>query len=196
MSDLAVPLSLQDICKIYVVSRFDEFPGGTLAFIPPKIRQNLLLLLPQADVLHFLADSDDNIVCSIDLSIEAKGMETKYRRELIESVLHDSYISLHKSVTLCLFSSRQALDYCNSDNPNIETLTDHISKWPCLQLRVIPGEYSKVVLPGRFFQYFPEGSSPDNISPEIQLSATQSLLDYCNLQTAPKQLMIDCSRIK
>ena len=60
MSDPTVLLSLQDICKIYIVARLDEFPVATLALLPPNVRQKVLLLFPQADVLHFLEDTPFN----------------------------------------------------------------------------------------------------------------------------------------
>ena len=201
MSD--VLLSLQDICKIYIVARLDEFPIDALALLPPKIRQKLLLLFPRADVLHFLGDhatfSDDDIGL-VDL---LSTIQTESRRELTEIVLHGVYgnrttlgcSALCKSATLRLFA-RQALDCCSTGGLSVGTVVEHISKWSCLQLRVIPGlEWPTLALPARFFQYFPKDSSFDDLSPEIQLSATHCLLDYCNLQTAPKQVMIDCSRV-
>ena len=200
MSDPTVLLSLQDICKIYIVARLDEFPVATLALLPPKVRQKVLLLFPQADVLHFLEDTpfDDG---SVDLSSELKRMLTECRRELIEIVLDNLYryeSHLCQSVTLRLFS-RGALDCYDVNNGYLDegNIVEYVSKWPCLQLRVIRGLQGpiKLALPARFFRYFPKDSSREDVSPEMQLSATQSLLDYCNLQTAPKQLMIDCSRI-
>jgi len=201
MSD--VLLSLQDICKIYIVARLDEFPIDALALLPPKISQKLLLLFPQADVLHFLGDratfSDDDIGL-VDL---LSRIQTESRRELTEIVLHGVYgncttlgcSALCKSATLRLFA-RQALDCCSTGSLSVDTVVEHISKWSCLQLREIPGlEWPTLALPARFFQYFPKDSSFDDLSPEIQLSATQSLLDYCNLQTAPNQVMMDCSKI-
>ena len=220
MSDPTVLLSLQDICKIYIVAQLDEFPVATLAVLPPKVRQKVLFLFPQADVLHFLEDTpfNDDDIDSVDLSSELKRMLTECRRELIEIVLDDLYryeSHLCQSVTLRLFS-RGALDCYDVDNGYLDegNIVEYVSKWPCLQLRVIRGLQGpiKLALPARFFRYFPKDSSPDdislvyigsipdppsrarvwlrqtNISPGMQLSATQSLLDYCNLQTAPKQL--------
>ena len=204
MSNEILPLSLQDICKIYIVARLDEFPIDALALLPPKIRQKLLLLFPQADVLHFLGDHatfSDGDIGLVDL---LSRIQTESRRELTKIVLHgvfgyrDTYTlgdcsALCKSATLRLFA-RQALDCCSTGGLSVGTVVEHISKWSCLQLRVIPGlEWPTLALPARFFQYFPKDSSFDDLSPEIQLSATQSLLDYCNLQTAPKQVMIDCT---
>ena len=202
-NEIFIPLSLQDICKIYIVACLDEFPIDALALLPPKIRQKLLLLFPQADVLHFLEDatfSDDNIG-SVDLLSRIKA---ECRRELTGIVLHGVFgyrgttlgcSALCKSATLRLFA-RQALDCCSTGGLSVGTVVEHISKWSCLHLRVIRGlEWPTLALPARFFQYFPEDSSFDDLSPEIQLRATQSLLDYCNLQTAPKQVTMDCSRI-
>ena len=50
--ELSFPLSLQDMCKVHILLRFEEFPVETLALLPLKIRRKLFLALSHANLLH------------------------------------------------------------------------------------------------------------------------------------------------
>jgi len=50
--DVRQPLDLQQHCFLCLLAHLEEFPPATLALLPQRMRQELLLMLPAADILQ------------------------------------------------------------------------------------------------------------------------------------------------
>ena len=49
--EAAQPLSLQQHCFLYLLAHLEEIPPASLALLPRRMRHELLLILPTADIL-------------------------------------------------------------------------------------------------------------------------------------------------
>lgn len=209
MSDFRVspfPLSLQDMCKIYIAARLDVLSVETLALLPRKLRRRLLLLLSQADILHLQQGTAifDNISGA---DLESPGYISKSprgsREDLIEAILQNRYLNSF----LCL-DFYPALDYFDHFENRVtreveEALVDHVSKcYGSHQFTVVPmdpyntrNHRSRAILPSRFHEHAPNQSNSTSGSVLAGLykdpSKMESLLQYCNMPTAPVELKIE-----
>ena len=50
--EIGQPVDLQQHCFLYLLAHLEEFPPATLALLPQRMRQELLLMLPAADILQ------------------------------------------------------------------------------------------------------------------------------------------------
>ena len=67
--ELSFPLSLQDMCKVHILLRFEEFPVETLALLPLKIRRKLFLALSHADLLTWTVPVQPKLCLTVSARI-------------------------------------------------------------------------------------------------------------------------------
>ena len=194
-----VPLSLQDMCKLYILLRLEEFPVETLTLLPLEIQRKLLRGLSHADLLHLVSTSDlfNGVLKDADLYpypwTKPHGLLSGTRQRLQDILLHGSKCYLPSLLSLhpwhALDSCSAQFDYWFSD-PDVRFAKSYSSLHPTV---ILDDQYKKVVLPSRSLKYiFWDQGSDHQRYLQLTSSSLAALLEYCHMSTGPVELKIDC----
>ena len=202
VDDHPLTLSLQDMCMLCIMLRLEEFPTDSLALLPSAIRRRLFLGLAHADLLH--VDTEvlfgDLHYSGLDPSREERGPAVA-REELLDIILHgttaSAFFSLNLEATLDCYQWVKSTPWRDGEFDLIK----HICKcYPSLEATMVPPHlYFKdgVVLPKRFLQFvIRHWNYSGTCELHVPLELARPLLQYCKMQRAPQNLMIDCCRFQ
>ena len=176
---MSAPLCLENICRINLLFRLEEYPVQQLLLLPLSVRRDLSLGLPSADILHYEA-------VGLFHDIDTAGVVESHRRELL-SVALGTHNELSKLFVPSIFSAlvpeKQTEELSNSI---FEHVRESFSSLPFTAAEV---HGSTALLPNRFCLYF---SLDDGIHfHDPCFESLKLLLQYCHFLTAPKEVKID-----
>ena len=196
---LGIPLSLQDTCMLHLVIRVGDFPVQSLALLPREIRRKLLFGLTHADVLHL---SGTTLFDDVDPNRDYPHVS--YARQCLLDVImsgcgHTFFLSLHLRKVLQWFS-REEYRYNYRAESN---LFEHICKcYSSLEPTKIRHSYNDYFLfPKRSLAFVQLQWEKDMFLQQPveycnPVVLPSPLLNYCNMQSAPTELKIDCHNFK
>ena len=189
---LDIPLSLQDMCMLCIVFQIEDFPVQSLALLPHEIRRKLLFGLSHADVLHL---ADTTLFDDVDSNRDYPQV-SHARQCLVDVILSGGQILSLQLKNALKWFSREEYRY---DFRAESSLFDHICKcYPSLKPTKINTGYSKYcILPKRSLPFVQQEGVVDiydvTIPTYVELVVLpSSLLNYCNVHSAPTELKIDC----
>ena len=170
--EATIPLSLQDMCVLNIILRWDEFPLQVLSDLPLKIRRNLTHSLPLVDVLN------------LEGTPMSKGVDLD-SKDIRENMVNSLFSNYSIEGFLC---TRFFIEDGHRYTP--DCLVDHIAScYPSLESTVIKRKYTNSLLfPSRSLQYV---SIVGKESVDLVPSSLEHLLHYSKL-IPTKQVKIDC----
>ena len=202
---ITVPLSLQDSCKLKVISCIDSFPVYWLCKLPLNLKKKLLKVLPIFDRLHFentafcdgLEDLEEtNPESTVDRHFRHfLGHFTGSRNDEMKQLFVASLFKAKSDFTSfgviegcrlelenlfvfldCLSSSTDLVDFMSTAiSSNFLSLKDYNNHGGVC----VHGGLS--LIPKHFTEFFAVDVQQN--STEITLKNLKSLIDYCNAQT-------------
>ena len=195
---LPFPLSLQDMCKLHVLLRLEEFPVETLALLSREIRRKLSLGLSDIDLLHL-----DGTAFLRDVYEDTEKFFRRQRMRgqlLLGVVFPHNYFDLPSLLSLNLWPVLGCYDQFDFSRGNTyDLLLKHISGcYSSLEPMVIPtldryksSEYT-VILPFRSLKYVSLDWSYSFCYLKLASASVEPLLEYCKMETGPEKVRINC----
>lgn len=202
-----LPFSLKDICMFNIVFFLDDFPVQVLAALPPRMRRQILLALPIADILHLMDtgvmyDVRDSVLDEICLKYRLKFTKLQIKttwqkifgsndRELLESALTEAVLNV--DILMQYFPKIVAINLLNVCHDSNHLDVDECDRFTMLELDPLfrhvrtyfPSAVFNVVghsIPRRFKHIVNRGS-------ELRDSAqVVLLLQYCHLPQAHNEV--------
>ena len=191
-----VPLSLQDMCMLRILFKIEDFSVQSLTLLPPGIRRKLLYGLSHADVLHLAGTTlFDDVVSNKDCPRIGHA-----RQCLLDVVLTGFENRLCLFLTLYLKNVLKwfSLEEYRHNSSSESNLFDHIFKcYPSLEPAKIGTRYHFYIFPKRSLAFIQLPLElKDVLFQEVEYCTPvvlpSPLLNYCNMQSAPTELKIDC----
>ena len=182
--ELLLPLSLKNICMLHVLFRVEEFPVESLSLLPRAIRERLFRGLSRADILHL-----GGTAVFSDLEEHEHHLShylLSFRENLLDVIL---FGDARGFICIC------DLKFCILDGPvKLESYYKLICKtnsFASLGASLVlfkPAFPSSMIVPKHLQRFL---NMQDYSHSRLEKLAW-SLLHYCNVHCAPKQLKIDC----
>ena len=202
-----LPLSLQDMCMVHLALRLEEFSLHSLALLPNKIKLRLFQGLSAADHLH-LEGTTAALFGECDDGTEKNHRPdtNELRKNLVDVLLYGcrgyrSSLAAFLSIDLETILGRDANSLAREDY--VHVLSKHI--YECYSslapfLTVLSEDMyddtmlKTYLLPKRLRPFVVTYTMEQDGHQDIQLLSSQawSLLRYCNMQSAPSYLNINC----
>ena len=200
------PMSLQDICLLNLLLRLEEFPVDSVALLPPEIQRRLFSCLSTADRLHLEGTTLSRNVTSGGLHLEETTLSTgsdgclRLRESVVDTLL---YGRPHCLLSLDLRTLLRSFEYSKPYLVEHQVIEHICECYPSLgPTRVVTGHQTSCLLPKRFLSFigaleWEHESILDFVinkhrSPQLLSSQVWPLLHYCNMQSTPTSLKIDC----
>ena len=174
------PLRLENICRINLLFRLEEYPVKLLRLLPITIRRELSHGLSPVDILHYEAAGlfHDFDTASIVESARQKLLDITFgaRNELMANLGFVPAILL-----AALVPEQQFEKLSNFD------ILEHIKKsYLSLPFTVKHLQSSPLIFPNRFISIVNSGDGEDR-----HKESDRVLLQYCHLLTAPKEIKVN-----
>ncbi len=181
---VSVPLSLQDHCKLQVISCIDSYPMYWLCKLPLSIRKKLLKVLPIFDCLHL----ENTAFCDglEENTAYCQGQYLKGSNDDIKKLIVKSLFQWKRSYMLiqgcqlnlanlfifldCLSSPTDLVNYMGVMSSNFVLLSEYIYS-----------DHPQALIPKRFMKLFTIESYPALF--EITINNLKDFINYCNAQT-------------
>ena len=182
MSRFSSPLCLENICRIHLLFRLEEFPVQQLLFLPLSIRRDLSLSLSPVDVLHY----------------EAAGLFHDFDTTKVVKSAHWHLLSVtlgSRSNCSGLFNSTIMFALVNEEQlearpcPIFDHISQSFSSLPLAAVIVSPWPPFIILFPNRYSLFF----SLDRGFYDPSLKSLKPLLQYCHFLKAPKVVQINVS---
>ena len=182
VSRFSSPLCLENICRINLLFRLEEFPVQQLLFLPLSIRRDLSLSLSPVDVLHY----------------EAAGLFHDFDTTNVVKSAHWHLLSVtlgSRSNSSELFDSTIMFALVNEEQlearpcPIFEHISQSFSSLPLTAVKMSLWSPFITLFPNRYSLFF----SLDRGLYDPSLKSLKPLLQYCHFLKAPKVVQINVS---
>ena len=178
------PLRLENICRINLLFRLEEYPIEQLRLLPIAIRRDLSHGLSLVDVLHYEAAGlfNDFDTASVVESARQKLLDITFgaRHELaIHGFVTNRFVT---SILPALVTEEQIEKLSNF------FILEHITKSYSSLPFTVEHLHSPLIFPNRFISIVNSGVGEDRLKESHRV-----LLQYCHLLTAPKEIKVDVS---
>ena len=176
-----LPLPLQDMCMLQIMTRLEEFPIQTLALLPRDIRCKLVNSLSFADVLHLQESAIFNgVEVDVLLSAASKYLVSWCLGNLKAIVRMDSFFSLR----LC----------CTHDHPEEHVLCPELFNLFSRHYTTLGTFVMGSFIPARRFQLFACLWASVRIMTDLA-DCAQPLLEYCTKLSPVDEYSVALHRI-
>ena len=184
--ELCSPLSLENICRVNLLFRLEDYSLHQLLLLPPSIRRDLSLGLSTVDVLHYEA-------AGLFHDFDTASVVESARQEILQVTLgtHDNFSLFIPSILPGLVAKRQV------PSPFFDHISQSFSSFSFKALRMEESGdgyglmvASTALIPDRLRALCSIDSGSGGVH-DPTVDSLKLILEYCRFLTAPKEVKID-----
>ena len=173
---LGSPLCLENICRINLLFRLEEYPIQQLLLLPPPVRRDLSLGLSLVDVLHYEA-------AGLFHDVDIAGVVESARQKLLNVALGTRCNLTDLGFIPSILPALVPEKHLEEPNSILEHISESFSSLPFTVKHLWP----TMIFPNRFISIIsPMDSGVDHYKKSFEM-----LLQYCHFLTAPKEVRLD-----